>query len=100
MSFKILLMLIAMPLLSYSVEIKKECTGVIEGILHCRSAIEKGALVPQVCGKCELEFRNGKLYIKTAGGCPKYSALLCELVSGKIFLINNLSCEPVEKGIK
>ena len=100
MFLKILLILTTCFLLSHSLEIKKECSGVIEGVLRCRSAIEKGALVPQVCGKCELEFRDGKLYIKTAKGCPKYDALLCELVSGEVFLINNLSCEPVRRTLK
>ncbi len=84
---------------AFPVELKRECFEVIEDVLYCKSVITKESLVPQVCGKCELEAREGKLYIRQAKGCPKYDALACQLKSGEFFLINNLSCKPVsEKG--
>ncbi len=96
----VLIALLLSATLSLSLEVKRVCTDVIEGVLQCRSAIKEGALVPQVCGKCRLELEDGKLYIKPAEGCPRYNALLCELKSGEIFLINNLSCEPELKKVK
>ncbi len=79
---------------SFSVEVKQECYGVVENVLYCKSVITEKSLIPQVCGKCELEVRGGKLYISPAGGCPRYDALACQLRSGELFLINNLTCKP------
>ena len=90
----VLFLTLGLFLLSFPVEVKKVCFGVIEDILYCKSIVKKGSLIPQVCGKCELEVKGGKLYIKPPRGCPRYDALLCRLKSGEIFFINNLSCKP------
>lgn len=83
--------------LAFSLEVKKECFEVIEEVLYCNSAITEKSLVPQVCGRCELEFKDEKLYIKPAKGCPRYDVLTCQLRSGEFFLINNVSCKPISE---
>lgn len=83
---------------SFPVETKEVCFKIIEDVLYCKSVITEKSLIPQVCGKCEFEFRGGKLYIKPAKRCPKYDVLACQLRSGEFFLINNLSCMPGSEG--
>lgn len=83
---------------AFPLEVKRECFEVVEEVLYCSSVITEKSLVPQVCGKCELEVRDEKLYIKPAKGCPKYDALTCQLRSGEFFLINNVSCRPTSGG--
>ncbi|RLJ70546.1 hypothetical protein BCF55_0822 [Hydrogenivirga caldilitoris] len=93
----VLLLLVYFLSFSRSVEVKKVCYEVVENVLYCKSVITEKSLVPQVCGKCELEVMEDKLYIKPSTGCPKYDALACQLRSGELFLINNLSCKPVSE---
>lgn len=90
------LMLAALLSLSLggAVEVKEICFKVVENVLYCKSVITEKSLIPQVCGKCELEFKEGWLYIKEAKGCPKYDAWVCQTSEGEFFLINNLSCTP------
>lgn len=81
-----------------AVEVKEICLKVVENVLYCKSVITEKSLIPQVCGKCELEVKGGKLYIKKAKGCPKYDAWACQTSKGEFFLINNLSCTPSKQG--
>jgi len=85
------------PLLVGAVEVKEVCFKIVENVLYCKSVITEKSLVPQVCGRCELEVKEGKLYIKKVEGCPRYDAWVCQTSAGEFFLINNLNCTPSEQ---
>jgi hypothetical protein len=73
---------------------------VIEDVVGCKELLDEKATRPQACGKCELVQEGQTLKVVETGGCPQYSALGCTTKDGKVFVINNLSCEPVAEGIR
>ncbi|RMH05877.1 MAG: hypothetical protein D6699_02935 [Aquificota bacterium] len=66
----------------------------IKDVKDCVPLLGEGSLRPQVCGRCEIKLKEGKLYILPAKGCPRYEAYRCTTKDGRVFEINNLSCEP------
>jgi|FLYM01.1.fsa_nt_gi hypothetical protein len=68
---------------------------VIKDVLSCQPLLEEKSLRPQVCGRCELIYRDNKLIIAPAEGCPAYEVLKCTTKGGDSFTINNLSCKPL-----
>ncbi|MGC8853061.1 MAG: hypothetical protein ACP5P0_05605, partial [Hydrogenobacter sp.] len=63
-------------------------------VANCKSLFDDKSLRPQVCGRCNLNFKEKRLIIEPAEGCPRYEALVCTSTDGKVFVINNLLCVP------
>jgi hypothetical protein len=81
------------------IKVKELRIKVIEGVVSCRGLLDDTVARPQACGKCELIQEGQTLKVIETEGCVKYNAFGCITKDGKVFVINNLSCEPVAEGI-
>lgn len=67
---------------------------VIEKVKECVPLLGEDSFRPQVCSKCNIKLKDGRLLIQPSGGCPRYEAYRCTTEDGRVFEINNLTCTP------